>query len=199
MRRAPARWVVWGGWALVATTAIWLLLFSRIDRASAILFVLGLGAGAVAIWCLGSAIEARDGRDRILWIGRAAAFGGAAFSVSFPGQLYQEIQMLLSRSQTPDAWYPGAIWYSAATMPLVIVPALVALPWSRLGGALFLADALFIVVERLYRPFGVIFPDASTDPGTFVAFVLAPPLVTGLLLLAGSAGRQRARSSISQA
>lgn len=78
-----------------------------------------------------------------------------------------------------------AFWYEMGVMPLVVVPALVALRWPRAGGMSFLMGAALTIVIALGKPFGVIYPEAT---GGAVADVvsLVPPLVTALLLLLGT-------------
>jgi hypothetical protein len=130
--------------------------------------------------------------------GPGLALLGAAFAISFPGQLFQEILMLQSRGQTPADWYPRAIWYAAATMPLVLVPALVALRWPRVGGMLFVLGGVFNVLESVYHPFGVIFPEMTTDPIALTVSAFLPGFITAALLLVGrinTAGGHRVSGS----
>ena len=189
-------WPTKGGWALCAIAVAWLVLFSGIDPGSTILFALAIPGIAVALICVGYAVEVRELRGRLVWLGRALAFFGAAFTVSFPAQLYQEILTLESRGQAPAGWYPRAIWYSAATIPLVLVPALVSLRWPRLAGTLFVVAGIFNAAESVYHPFGVTFPEMTTDSLTLTLASL-PVFVTAALLIAGGtarAGGQRART-----
>jgi hypothetical protein len=182
-------WLIKSGRALCAVVLAWLVLFSGLDPGSRILFALAIPAVAVALLCVGYAVEVRELRGRLLWLGRGLALLGAAFAISFPGQLFQEVLTLQYRGQTPADWYPRAIWYSAATMPLVLVPALLALRWARLGGTLFVLGGLFNVLESVYHPFGVIFPEMTTDPIALTVFALLPGFITAVLLLVGSIPR----------
>jgi hypothetical protein len=191
-------WLVRGGWALCAVVLAWVVLFSEIDPGSRILFALAIPAVAAALLCAGYAVDVGELRGRLVWLGRGLALLGAAFAISFPGQLFQEVLMLQSRGQTPADWYPRAIWYSAATMPLVLIPALVALGWPRLGGTLFVLGGIFNVLDSVYHPFGVIFPETTTDPIALTVFALLPGFTTAALLLVGSintAGGRRASGS----
>jgi hypothetical protein len=191
-------WLVRGGWALCAVVLAWLVLFSGIDPGSRILFALAIPSVAVAFLCVGYAVDVRDLRGRLVWLGRGLALVGAAFAISFPGQLFQEVLTLQSRGQTPADWYPRAVWYSAATMPLVLIPALVALRWPRLGGTLFVLGGIFNVLGSIYHPFGVIFPETTTDPVALTVFAFLPGFITAALLLIGStstAGEHRVRTS----
>ncbi|HYU81827.1 MAG TPA: hypothetical protein VFA31_03715, partial [Candidatus Polarisedimenticolia bacterium] len=181
-------WLIKGGWALCAVVLAWLVLFSGIDAGSRILFALAIPVVAVALVCVGYSVDVRGLPGKLLWLGRGLALLGAAFAVSFPGQLYQEILTLQARGQMPSDWYPRAIWYSAATMPLVVMPALVALRWPRLGGTLFVLGGVFNVLESVYHPFGVIFPEMTTDP-VGLAFAFLPGFITAALLLLGGIGR----------
>ncbi len=109
--------------------------------------------------------------------------------MSFPASLFSEVVFTLGRGHTPGAWYPNAIYYSAATMPLVAVPAVVALRWSRLGGALFILAGLFDIYQRLYQPFGVIFPEATQSGFIGVPvldMLIQPGFIVAALLFIGS-------------
>lgn len=185
-------WLVRAGWVLAASVTAWLVAFSGTDPASTILFGVAIITVAVALLCVGRAGDAAAVRMKILWIGRALGLLGSAVAVSFPAELYQEIQMLVSRGETPAAWFPAAIRYQVAVMPLVTVPALVALRWARLGGVLFLIGGIFNIFESLYRPFGVVFPEATGSGWTGIGaidLILQPAIVTAVLLLIGGAAR----------
>ena len=157
------------------------------DPASLILSALALGAAGVALWCARRAFGARVVRAKLAWAGRALAFAGAGFALWFPAELYGELGLVLRNGGGDAGWLPRAIWYSLATLPLTVVPALVALRSVRWGALLFAAAMSFQIVEALVRPFGVIFPEASHDLGAYL-FSFGPQLVTIALLTLGRDG-----------
>jgi hypothetical protein len=161
--------------------------FLGIDPASAILFAVALLAVVVALLCVRRAIGASSARARLVWLGRALALVGAAIAVSFPATLYQEIVMLADQGRTPTYDIARAIWYETAMMPLVALPAAIALRWPRLGGALFVLTGVATAALAIWQPFGVIYPESRGWTGAPVLDVLLQPaFVTAALLLAGS-------------
>src|SRR5512141_2927866 len=126
-----ARPVVLVGWGLLVFAVV-VLEFACIDPASTTLFILALALVGAAWFCVGRAIDIGGVRAKSLWIGRALGLVGAAVAVSLPGVLYQEVGLDISTDDLNDlAWLPTAIWYEFLVMPLVLVPAFVALRWSR--------------------------------------------------------------------
>jgi len=184
------RWLVRAGWALGAIVLGWLVMFSGTDPASTILFGLAIAAVALALRCAGRAFDA-PGRAKLTWIGRALALVGAAVAISFPAVLYQEIAMIAAQGRALSYDIPRALWFEAATMPLVVIPALVALRWSRAGAMLFLLDGLFNVAMSVYQPFGVLYPEAAGSGPIGVPIldlIVQPQLVVAALLLLGRGG-----------
>jgi hypothetical protein len=190
-RRSARTWPTRTVWALAACMTLWLIAFSGTDPGSVILFVLAVGAVAPALLCVGRAIAARGVHRKLLWLGRALALVGAAVVVSFPAVLYQEIAMLVGQGRALTYDIQRALWYEAAVMPLVLVPALVTLRWPRLGGVLFVLDGLLNILQSLYQPFGVLYPEATAGGWTGVpllSLILQPAFIAAALLLFGSAG-----------
>lgn len=187
--RKAGWWIVRGGWVLTAGVTVWLMLFSGTDPASTILFAAALLAIAVALLCVGRAVEAHGVRERLMWIGRTLALLSAAVAIGFPAVLYQEIAMLISQGCALPYDIEAALWYEAATMPLVVVPALIALRSARLGGVLFLLDGVFYILMSVYQPFGKFYPEATSSGWIGIPLldqILQPAFVTAALLLIGS-------------
>jgi len=157
------------------------------DTGSSILTMLALAVGIGALWCVRRAFGARLWRERLAWLGRSLGLLGAAFTIWFPAELYGEIAIVIRTGSDDLAWLPRAIWYSAATMPLIVLPALVSLRSTRAGALLFTASLAFAIVDEVFHPFGVFFPDASHDWAAYV-FSFGPRVVTPLLLLATELG-----------
>lgn len=190
-RRSARAWPTRIVWALVAFVAVWIVAFSGTDPASAILFVLAIVALAAAVLCAGRAIAARGIHRKLLWVGRVLALVGAAVAVSFPAVLYQEIATLVGQGRAPTYDIQRALWYEAASMPFVVVPALVALRWPRLGGVLLALDGSLNIIQSVYQPFGVLYPEASPGGWTGVgllSLIMQPALIAAALLVFGSAG-----------
>jgi hypothetical protein len=156
-----------------------------VDPASFVLFALALAFGLGALWCARSSLRTRGTRARAAWAGRALGLVGAGVAVSMPAVLYGELVMVATRGSDDVLWLPRAIWYQVALIPVTVVPALVALRWTRTGGALFALGAAFAAIEALAHPFGVFFPDSAPFDIGVAANVLVPPLLTAALLLAG--------------
>lgn len=173
-------------WVVLAFfNGMWTAFYGQ-DLASAILVVLALVIGVVAAYCLGRAVDARRERTGLLWAGRALALAGAAAAVAFPTVLYGEIAMLAQQREAPTYDIEAAIWHSFWTLPLTLVPALVALRWGRIGGILFVLLAAYAFLDSLYHFGGVnYFPEARTDLVTLV-MANAPAFVTGVLLFVGA-------------
>ncbi len=177
-----ARRIVLGSWSILALVLGWLVAISGTDLGSTILFATALLVVAVAVLCAGRAIDAASLRDRLVWVGRALGLLGAAVAISFPAVLYQEIAMLIGQSRALTYDIEAALWYEFRTMPLLVVPALVALRWARVGGLLFLLDGIFNVFVASFQPFGVVYPEAASS-----AWIGIPPVfITAALLLLGS-------------
>lgn len=139
-----ARRLVYAAWGLLAVGVIGVVLTSS-DGSSpgpTILFVTAGLVAALGAVCAGRAIDAGTVRSRLLWVGRALALVGAAVTIVFPAVLYQEIAMLASQGRQPTYDIEAAMWHEFQLMPLVVVPAFVALRWARLGAALFVLDGM---------------------------------------------------------
>jgi len=158
-----------------------------VDPASAVLSALALGFAAAALWSAHRATLVTGVRRRLAWIGRALALVGAAVAVWFPAELYGELGAVVRSGSDDVAWLPRAIWYSLATTPLAVAPALVALRSVRAGALLFGAAMAFHIFEAVARPLGVIFPDAGQGPAAYL-FSYGPPLLTAVLLGLGRDG-----------
>ena len=179
---AVVAWLIVGG-----SSVVWTIGYGR-DLASAILDALALLIAAAGAYCLGRAADARRDRVGFLWAGRALGLFGAAATVAFPAILYGEIVMLAQRGQAPTYDIEAAIWHEFPLMPIVIVPALVALRWGRIGGLLFVLAAAYNIADGMFHFGGVnYFPEARTDLGAFVASN-GPAVLTAALLLVGSVG-----------
>jgi hypothetical protein len=165
-----------------------LVAFSGTDAGSTLLFSAALLVVAIAVFCMRRAIDARGLRGRSLWVGRALGLLGAAVAISFPGVLYQEIAMLIGQGRALTYDIEAALWYEFRMMPLVVVPALVAFRWTRLGAVLFLLDGAFGVYVALVQPFGVVYPEAAGGWTGLPALdaILQPAFIPAVLLLVGS-------------
>lgn len=187
-----ARWIVRGAWSILAIFFVWLVAFSGIDVGSRALFGAALLLAAFAILCLARAFDTPRARGRARWAGRALGLLGAVAAISFPAVLYQEIAMLVAQGRALTYDIPRALWYEFAAMPLVVIPALIALRWTRTGGVLFLLQAVVNIVVSLTRPFGVLYPEATASGfiGIPVLDLLLQPgfITAGLLLIGGSRG-----------
>jgi hypothetical protein len=195
MFRGRAPWIV-AVWVMPALGAV-VLLVSGTDGGSAVLSSAALFLVALAVGCAARAACATSLGARLVWAGRMLAMIGAAFAVVMPAILYQEIVMLTDQGRALTYDIAGAIWYEFRAMPLVILPALIAYRWARVGGVLLLLDGLFNVAFSLFQPFGVIYPDASGSGFTGVLvldLVLQPAFVTAALLLVGGTRRSRDRA-----
>lgn len=149
-----ARRLVYAAWGLLAVGVIGVVLTSS-DGSSpgpTILFVTAGLVAALGAVCAGRAIDAGTVRSRLLWVGRALALVGAAVTIVFPAVLYQEIAMLASQGRQPTYDIEAAMWHEFQLMPLVVVPAFVALRWARLGAALFVLDGVFQAIDLLIQP-----------------------------------------------
>lgn len=188
MRARLARWLVRAAWVLSGVALVWLVAFSGTDAGSAILFAVAILLGGGAVVCGARAISAAGGREALLWAGRALGLLGAAVAISFPATLYQEIAMLAAQGRRATYDIERALWYEMRMMPLVVVPALLALRWPRAGGVLFLLEGAFAIFVSLARPFGVIYPEATGGGGVDL-LAQTPPFVAGALLLLGTVRR----------
>lgn len=196
-----ARRLVYAAWGLLALGLIGVLVTSPdgITPGPTILFATAALVAALGALCVGRAIDAENVRARLLWVGRALALLGAAVTIAFPAVLYEEIAMLASQGRRPTYDIEAAMWHEFLLMPLVVVPAFIALRSARLGAALFVLDGMFQVIETLYHPFGNFFPEASAS-GPFGVLILdvliQPAFITAALLLLGisasSMGRVKA-------
>lgn len=124
---------------------------------------------------------------------------GAAIAISFPVTLFNEVVFSIGRGGRPGGWFPNAVDREAATIPLVALPAVIALRWPRLGAALWVVSGLYGAYEKVYQPFGVIFPEATRsgfigipilDALMQPAFIVAVPLLVG-----GARGARQASPS----
>ncbi len=183
------RWLVLGAWALLALLLLWLVVLSGTDIGSTILFVTAIALGGAAILCAGRAIDASNVSERIVWAGRALGLVGAVVAVSFPATLYQEMSMLVGQGKPLTYNIERALWYEVGKMPFVLVPALVAMRWTRMGAALFVLSGIVNVLVGVFQPFGVLYPEA-TRSGLIglpvVDLLLQPAFVTAALLWIGS-------------
>lgn len=184
-----AKPIVLVGWGLLALAFV-PLVFAGVDPASMILFALAIVFGGAAVFCVGRAIDAQGMRAKALWIGRALGLVGAAVAVSFPAVLYQEVGVVISKDDLHDlAWLPTAIWYEFLAMPLVLVPAFVALRWSRTGAVLFLLDGAYNIFLALFQPFGELYPDATASGFIGIPLldlILQPGFIAAFFLLFGA-------------
>ncbi len=184
-----ARWIVRGAWSILALIFVWLVAFSGTDVGSTILGATALLLGALAVLGVGRAIDTPRARGRALWAGRALGLLGAVVAISFPAVLYQEIAMLVGQGRPLTYDIERALWFEFAMMPLVVVPALVALRWSRVGGVLFLLEGVFRIVVSVTQPFGVLYPEATGSGFIGIPvldLLLQPGFITAALLLFGS-------------
>jgi hypothetical protein len=184
-----ARRVVFGSWSIVAFAGVWLVMTAT-DVGSVLLFGAGLFLVSLAAYCLGRAIDATGRGPRLVWSGRMLALLAAAVAVSFPAVLYGEITMLVGQGRAPTYDIEGALWYEFHAMPLVLVPGLVALRWTRSGAVLFVLDGIVNIALSVLQPFGVIYPEA--DSGGFLGLgalglIMQPAFLIAALLLIGSA------------
>lgn len=157
------------------------------DVGSVILSALALAVGLGALWCGRRAFGASHWRERLAWLGRSFALLGAAFAIWFPAELYGEIAIVIRTGGDDLVWLPTAIWYSAATMPLIVIPALVSLRSTRAGALLFIVSLAYALVDEVFHPFGVFFPDAAPGPAAYL-FGFGPRVLTPVLLLASELG-----------
>lgn len=157
------------------------------DPASAILSAVAVLFGLGALWCVRRLVMTSGAMGRLAWAGRAFALLGAAFAIWFPAELYGELTVVVRTGSDDVVWLPRAIWISAATSPLLVLPALIALRAPRVGGLLFVLTLVLHALEELTRPFGVLFPDASHDVIAAV-FSYGPLVLTSFLLLLGRDG-----------
>ena len=165
------------------------LILSATDVGSALLFATALYIAAVAVRCVGCAIDAPSLGQRLLWTGRALGLVGAAIAVSFPATLYQEIAVLVAQGRPLTYDIERAIWYEVGMMPLTIVPALVAFRWARAGGLLFVLGGTITVAVAWLQPFGEIYPEARGTGITGIRvldLLCQPAFVTAGLLLVGA-------------
>lgn len=151
-----------------------------VDTGSAILLTTAGVVGLGALVCLARAIRARGTAVRVVWIGRALALLGAATAVAFPGVLYRELVDVAIPRGADISWMPTGIAQTAFLIPLTVVPAFVSLRWTRLGGVLFLLNAIVSAAFVVYDPFGA-FPERDVSGG--LIFDVGPRLITALLLL----------------
>ena len=158
------------------------------DPGSTILFATAAVVGLSALGCVARAIGARGTAVRVVWTGRALALLGAATAIAFPGILYRELVDIALPREADIGWMPTGIAQSALLMPLTVVPALLSLRWTRLGGVLFLVNAIVSAAFVVYDPFGA-FP--YRDIGGGLVFDVGPRLLTAALLLGGGAAIQR--------
>lgn len=162
---------------------------SHINVGTLILYVIALPAVAMTLFCLNRAFEERQWRGKATWIGRALGMGGAALAVSGPAGLFNEVVFLIGRGGTPGAWFPRAIDYQGAMIPFTVIPALAALRWPRLGAGLFVIAGLFDIYQRVYQPFGVIFPEATQSGPIGIPVldaIIQPAFIVAAFLLLGS-------------
>lgn len=197
-----AKTMVLVGWGLLVFALV-ALGFAGIDPASTILFTLAMVFVGSALYCIGRAIDVHGLRTKALWIGRALGLVGAAVAASFPAVLYQEVGLVIARGDLHDLeWLPTAIWYEFLVMPLVLVPAFVALRWSRAAAVLFLLDGAYNIFLALFQPFGELYPDATASGFIGIPLldlILQPGFIAAFLLLFGagaSAPRTRSGTSI---
>jgi len=172
----PRRLLAGIGVATVAAV-VWLAL-SDLDRASALLFSAATVVAAGAVLCLGRAVQATPGAGRWAWAGRALGLGGAAIAIAFPALLYAELTHATDLDDV--VWMPRAFALTAVLVPVTVVPALVALRWTRAGGLLFLGNALVAAANTVYDPFGA-FP--YRDPVGGLVFDAMPRAFTAAVLL----------------
>jgi Na+/alanine symporter len=150
------------------------------DPGSAILFATAAVVGLGALVCVARAIGARGTAARVVWIGRVLALLGAATAIAFPAVLYRELVDIAVPRGADISWMPTGIAQTALLIPLTVVPAFVSLRWTRLGGVLFLFNAIVSAAFVAYDPFGA-FPERDVSGG--LVFDVGPRLVTALLLL----------------
>lgn len=185
-----ARRFVYAAWALLALGLIGILVTSSdgISPGPTILFAAAALATALGALCGARAMDAQNLRSRLLWVGRALALLGAAVAIVFPAMLYGEIAMLAGQGRRPTYDIEAAMWHEFQLMPLVVVPAFVALRWARMGAALFVLSGVFNAIEMLYHPFGNFYPEAG-GAGPFGVLVLdllaQPAFITAALLIIG--------------
>lgn len=60
----------------------------------------------------------------------------------------------------------------------------------------FRAERNFSVLESVYHPFGVIFPEMTTDPLSLTVFAVLPTFVTAAILLVGAQAQRNEDYSI---
>ncbi len=173
--RRIGRWAVLGLLAITLFYAVvWSGLIVLTERGLAelsvwtvVIDVVALLGVAAAIICLDRTFSAQGWRLKLLWLGRTFGLIGATIAVSFPATLFNEVVFAIGRGRSPGIWFPTAIDHEAAVIPLVAVPAIVALRWPRLGAAMWVLSGLSGAYERVYQPFGVIFParlDGASAP-----------------------------------
>jgi len=150
------------------------------DPGSAILFATAVVVGLGALSCVVRAIGANGTAVRVVWIGRVLALLGAATAIAFPAVLYRELVDIALQRGAEIGWMPTGIAQTALLIPLTVVPAVVSLRWTRLGGVLFLLNAIVSAAFLVYDPFGA-FPERDVTGG--LVFDIGPRLVTALLLL----------------
>jgi hypothetical protein len=183
--RSLSWWVVRGSWLLTAAAVVALFL-SGADPASTILIGTALALAVPAAACVGGAMDARGTSERLVWVGRVLALFGAGVAIAFPAMLYGELVALAADpTHGGEEQLPRGIAYTAALMPLTIVPAVLALRWTRLGGLLLLLNAFVAVLGNVYDPFHA-FPDRDVMGG--LVFDALPRLLTAAFLIAGGAG-----------
>ena len=157
------------------------------DIASAILFAAASVVGLSSLLCVRRMIGAGGTPARLVWSGRALALLGAAVAIAFPGVLYRELVDIALPRGADVAWMRTGIAQTALLMPLTVIPALVALRHSLLGGSLFALNAIVSAVLVAYDPFGA-FPYRDVPGG--LVFDVGPRLLTAALLLGGAVSRR---------
>lgn len=179
-----------GLWVLIAIGLLWVIVFSGADQASTILYSVALILVAPTFLCFSYAIEARRIRPRLMWIGRALALLGAATAIAFPGILYAELVTIVERATGDPEVLARGIAQNAIWMPFTVIPALLALRWTRVGGYLFLLNAGVAAILAVDDPFNA-FPDRDIAGG--LVFDVAPRAVTAVLLIVGGLRPARER------
>lgn len=166
-----------------------IVLSPGVEAGTALLIASASAVGVVAAAACARSIDARSAAARAVWLARVFGLIGAAIAILFPAILVGEFAFVAPGDAEGYAMLAGEIRFTALTLPLAVVPIVVALRMPVAGGVLVLLSAAWGFVQGAFDPFGA-FPERAVTASIVMNTV--PPLAIGLALVVGGLAMRRA-------